>query len=196
MLARKLVIVTFSLLMFSYSASAVTYTMDFESLTPGTSYAYGESFADGGVTINVGEFDGYNGGEVYVEDPSSSFLGSIDLFFGNVTLDFVIPESVDQIVLDIGAYGGDCEIVINGTSQAFWGVDELDGLVIGGVELSILDSSVGPYDDGSTLGLEGTVSSFGIGGQEVAIDNVVMIPEPATLGLLLIGGLALLRKRK
>jgi len=49
--------------------------------------------------------------------------------------------------------------------------------------------------DGNTIKLDGAIDEVLIGGQELAIDNILAIPEPATLLLLALGGVALCRKR-
>ena len=43
--------------------------------------------------------------------------------------------------------------------------------------------------------LTGNIDSFRIGGQELYIDNITAIPEPATLLLLGAGGVWLMRRR-
>ncbi|MDO8629321.1 MAG: PEP-CTERM sorting domain-containing protein, partial [Phycisphaerales bacterium] len=48
--------------------------------------------------------------------------------------------------------------------------------------------------DSDSITLSGSVSRFLIGGQELAIDNIIAVPEPTCLALLGIGGLVLLRR--
>ena len=50
--------------------------------------------------------------------------------------------------------------------------------------------------EGSLITLSGPISSFLIGGQELIIDNVTAVPEPATLLLLATAGALVLRRRR
>jgi len=42
--------------------------------------------------------------------------------------------------------------------------------------------------DDRTVTLQGAIDSFVVGGQELGIDNIIAVPEPATLALLALGG--------
>lgn len=48
---------------------------------------------------------------------------------------------------------------------------------------------------GNIINLEGAIDEVLIGGQELAIDTILAIPEPATLLLLALGGVALRKRR-
>ena len=71
---------------------------------------------------------------------------------------------------------------INGVTLNFDNFADVDGETIGGVEISVIN---GFGNDLGLLSLSGTINDFVLGGQELWIDNVSVVPLPAAVCLLL-----------
>jgi hypothetical protein len=65
-------------------------------------------------------------------------------------------------------------------------------MIIGGAQVFV----GGGYPYGIIYITGGNIQSFTIGGQQLYIDNITTVPEPATIMLLGLGSLGLLRNRK
>ncbi len=170
------------------SSSMAAFT-DFEDLSNGTTYTDGDSFTSNGVGFNVSGTK-----TLYVRSAPNSDFGSTTLVNGNVTLDFILTEIATEIEFDLGFYGGFMEIAINGKStERIRSLSLLDGLTVGGVDIAISSASGG---EPAYLTATGPISSFSFFGQETVMDNVSIVPEPATLLLTAAGGLALLKRKR
>lgn len=87
----------------------------------------------------------------------------------NVSLDFNFGSSLAGLTLPFGEYGGNLNININGDFRNFENFADINGLVIGGVKVSVVN---GFGNDTGLLQLSGGIGSFSVGGQELWIDNV------------------------
>ena len=150
--------------------------IDMEDLTPGTIYKSGETFTSTNVRITVAPFEWSNGemtsnGTAYVTtDHQAGGIGG-ELQVNNVNL-FIDPFNPPSIVsLLFGEYGGNLNIDINGDFRNFENFADIHGLEIGGAKVSVLQGF------GSAKGylqLSGVIETFGVGGQELSIDNVCL----------------------
>jgi len=171
---------------------------DFEDMTFGATYNVGGSFTTSGVVVTAGEFfllpsGSITTGYARVENGSQAGGAGNGILTNNINLSFDFGLPCDGLALQYGVTGG-------GNINL-----EINGSLANVVDFASLPSSLGgtsvfttPSNPGALV-VMGTVNSFKIGGQELCIDNIVasVIPEPATIMLLGIGGLmTLTRKRR
>ena len=167
---------------------------DFEDLTPGTSYGDKASFTSNGLSFAVSS---EGSGQISVWGAPNSQFGSVELWDGNAWLDVVLPQAASEVSLDIGYFGGHSWGKVNGVDQYFQYLPDLHGRVVGGVGLQISDLAIVSGGQTATLTMSGTINSLSFFGQEMCMDNLaVTVPEPATLTLAALGGLAMLRRRR
>lgn len=146
---------------------------DFEDLILGTEYKVGDIFTTRGTPVTVKPFQ-YSGGgwtaDGYTKVVNLGLAGGSDneMNANNVNLDFGIPVSVSGCSLLFGEYGGNINVEINGDFRNVPDFSDLNGLTIGGVQVTVVDlgSSKG------SLKLVGTINQFAIGGQELWLDDV------------------------
>jgi len=184
-------------------ASATVITLDFEDLTLGQSYSVGDSFTTSGVVITVEQFQIPEGnwdtyGDVTVDTDTGLGFNTAggsgnELGVSGVNLYFDFDTTLIGLELLYGDFGGNLNIELNGDFVNFGNFIDIDNTTIGGTSISTLDNGT-PGQSTGTLSVVGTIQSFRIGGGELWIDDVVAIPEPATLLLLGLGSLALLRR--
>ncbi|MEE8524447.1 MAG: hypothetical protein V3T72_10990, partial [Thermoanaerobaculia bacterium] len=74
-----------------------------------------------------------------------------------------------------GEFGGNLNIEINGDFQNFGDFADIDGMIIGGVQVAVTN---GFGNDQGTLLLTGEIHSLAIGGQELVIDHVCFTEVP------------------
>ncbi|MBN1125211.1 MAG: hypothetical protein JXA82_09390 [Sedimentisphaerales bacterium] len=146
----------------------------FEDLTLGTYYHVGDMFVSAGVPILVQSFEFSNGtwtSQGYTQVGNGLLAGGSgqEMIVNNVNLEFQFPEVLPGLQLLFGEYGGNCNININGDHRNFANFQDIDGQVIGGVQVSVTG---GAGNETGILRLYGDIHQFYIGGQEFAIDNV------------------------
>ena len=146
----------------------------FEGLPLGNQYHVGDTFTDSGVDItavgfewSTGEF--FTGGLAIVENGGLAGGAGQEMHLNNVNLAFNFGGPIPGLDLLFGEYGGNLNLEINGDFRNFENLADIDGLVIGGVQVSVVG---GLGNDMGSLTLSGDINSFSIGGQEFWIDDI------------------------
>ena len=188
---------------FGEALNAGVALVDFESFAVGSSYGSGDGHAPGdpafdqdGIAVTVenyhnGAFTGFFGAEV--QAGGSNSFASKHLYVDNINLrfDFTgVGFPVNQVSIDYHEFGGVDNFSVNGGPVIEYpALTDLPAMIASGVTATVgADSIV----------LSGSVSELQIGGQELAIDNILAVPEPMSVALLGIGVVALrgMRGRK
>ncbi len=150
-------------------------TIDFEDLTLGAEYQVPDVFTTSGIPITAKPFQWsngtwYSGGWTRVVNTGDAGGSGKEMWVNNINLDFGFPGPLlSGLSLLFGEYGGNLNIEINGDFRNFENFVEINGDIIGGVSVSVVN---GLGNDMGSLTLKGTINQFAIGGQEFAIDDV------------------------
>ena len=176
---------------------AGAYVVTFENLNLGDEFHVGDTFTSGGMTATGAEYFWFGGsstldGYATVRDDGLAGGAGKEISFTNLNLNFdYAVKPLQGLSFMFGELGGDVNFSINGDLKSVLNFSDLNGTTVGGVMVFV----AGTNTSGSVFAI-GPISSFGIGGQELIIDNIIAcIPEPASMALLAFGGL-FLRKRK
>jgi len=180
--------------------SAHAQTVDFETVPVGTQWGQAFGNSPGEVVLTqdsidmsveqffLGTFTGFNLAEV--GGVYSEFFPTTHLALNNISVRFDFASlgfDVTEVTLDYQEFGGTDNFAVNGgTIFELAAMTNLPFDVAPGVTASVTTDQVN---------LVGDIDSFLIGGQELGIDNITAIPEPATLALLGLGTAALLARR-
>ena len=195
-MVRKLLTIIFLLILSTSTTNTIQASVvDFDDLISGTIYNVGDSFISSGVLMTVVDFQ-WSGG-TWVSDgnvPIGNGLlaggyGNELEWINNANVDFDFGGIVNDIAFQFMDGGGNLNIEINGDFRNINEFSDIDGLSVGGT--SVVLAGTPSY---GTLYINGTINSFSVGGQELNIDNVWYVPEPATLLMLSLGGLILRRR--
>jgi len=177
--------------------AAASPIVDFEDVATGTTFGALDgqgpgdlAFSQNGIDVRVEDF--FFGslavpGFAEVGGTYDSDFASTPLSIDNLSLRFDFTNvgfPVSQVSFEFMEFGGLSNFAVNG------------GALIQLSPLSTLPSDIAPgitaTVDQGVVTLFGAIDSFLVGGQELGIDNVIAVPEPATLALLAIGGLGML----
>ena len=190
---RFLVLLLVAILLAQNAGATV---IDFEDTTHGATYNVGGSFTTSGVVITAGEFFYLPTGSStsgYAEIQSGSRAGGTgyEVWTNNINLSFDFGLPCKGLSLQYNDDGGNINLRINGSLA---NVEDFALLpaTLGGTSVFTTPGNIG------AMFVIGTINSFEIGGQELAIDNVVasLVPEPATLILLGSGALWVLTRKR
>lgn len=143
----------------------------FDDLGVGDTFVSGDTLLSGGVGILVGDFDAgpvITSGFARVDDTGSAAGFGLDLAVNNVVLDFGFPYPLESLALVYGDFGGTVNLAIDGSLLIADGMNALPGSS-GGVTIEVVQPFRVPN---GTLTLRGEIGDFGIGGQELWIDEV------------------------
>ncbi|MCL4870809.1 MAG: hypothetical protein KJ063_17765 [Anaerolineae bacterium] len=156
--------------------------VDFEDLPEGETIQVGNSFVTSGVTITGRPFifsDGTPTSNGFARIESGGQAGGTgqDVQVNNVNLAFAFPSTWPRLSMHFGEFGGNLNIEINGDFRNIANFADINGLQVGGVNVSVIRGT----NNQGTLNLDGLVTAFTIGGQELWIDDVCPeIGETAT----------------
>lgn len=182
-------------------------TMDFEGVSAGTVFGGMAVPPDmpgdfvltqNGINMSVelyilGSFPDFFAAEVGANQVPGLPTQSLSLDNISVAFDFSdVGFEVGLVTLDFQDLGGTSNFSVNGSAlHIISPLSDLPVNIAPGVTAEIVESTV------RLTSIEGTnITSIGIGGQELFIDNVVaVVPEPTTLVLLALGMGSLLRRR-
>ncbi len=172
--------------------------IDFEDLVPGTQYVHDDVFGSGGWDLGVETFywsngTPYDGGYAEVENGGLAGRTGNELHLNNVNIDISsIVGPFPAIELYFGEYGGNVNLSVNGELVNVENFDELPPTIGGiGVGWTDLGGGLGRI----TAGGPDFISQFSIGGQELWIDDVAILPGPGALALLALAAAAPRRRR-
>ncbi|MCA9167345.1 MAG: hypothetical protein KDB23_06735, partial [Planctomycetales bacterium] len=159
-------------------AEAADTCIDFEDMPPAGSYVVGDTFvadntglqakftgeaftwSSGGMTV---------GGAATVSHANLAADAGQEIGVNNILLNVDFGGAIPGVRLKFGEYGGNLNLEINGTLLNFEDFHSIDGAVVGGVNVSVVN---GFGNDAGELTLVGTINSLKIGGQELWIDHI------------------------
>lgn len=181
------------------NAAAFGAQVNFETLATGTTFGEATNspgellFTQEGInvtgeTFHFGSFSDFF--EASINAPGEDLFSTKHVFFNNINFGFDLSGvgPIDSVDIEYHEFGGTNNFSVNG------------GPILELPAMTAMPTNVAPgvtaTVDSDSIHLSGVVTSFLIGGQELAIDNVVAVPEPTCLLLLASGlGAALLRRR-
>ena len=148
----------------------------FEDQSPGTRYNVGDTITTSGKDILVERFQYGDGvwttsGTAEVDTRSYAHGSGNDLNARNVNLHFKFDYPIDKITFKFGELGGNNNIKVNGDFQNVRDLISLNGTTIAGVQVAVDASQQGNNWYGK-MTLEGDITDFSIGGQELWLDDV------------------------
>ncbi len=197
---RSLVLKLLAILLCASGSTGYSATVDFESIALGTNYGkkFGHSLGEtvlvqNGISMSLSEYylDDYVGfNQAQVGGSFDSWFKTTPLELDNigVTFDFTnVGFDVTQVTLEFIQFGGDSSFSVNGSS--------LLKLLPTGKDSWKIGSDVRAFASSGMLTLKGQIDYFQIGGQELVIDNIIAVPEPATAWLVALSAGWLLRRR-
>jgi len=180
----------------AFTANSFALTIDFNDLAPGDSFNVGDLIIPLPIPVMVEDI---SGGMAFVSNGNLAAGDGMEIGIRNVKLNFGFgPLDGLSMQFGEGTSNSNVSIEVNGITTfsgvGFAGLSS--GLIIGtgGVSLFVVPTGLNT----GALFFMGDIISFAIGGEDIYIDNIVasQIPEPATLALLGLGGLTLIRKKR
>jgi hypothetical protein len=170
------------------------FCLDFEALTPGTSYGVSTGhmpgdviFEEEGVPVSLVEFEYPNGttgfGNVFVEsvaNPPFSLGNGLGVFPSNISLQFDLTNASEPVIaveFVYYDYGGEENLQVNGgTTYVVQDFSALPNDLGGGISAQVINFP-NPGDPMGIVALTGPVETVVIGGQELHVDNLCVAME-------------------
>jgi|CXWL01.1.fsa_nt_gi hypothetical protein len=146
-------------------------------------------------TFRTGTFEDLNVATLH--GPGTDSFATKHVFFDNINFGFDLTSiaPINHVTIDYHEFGGVNNFSVNGGP-----IIELSPQSGGMLSLAnhpLLPAGITATVDADSIHLSGIISNFLIGGQELAVDNIVAVPEPTCLVLLAAGlGAGLLRRRR
>src|SRR6266508_2390234 len=169
----------------SVPSCATPVPVGFENLAEGTEYVVGDTFSSGAATFVGRPFtwsDGRTTEDGFARvDPAQSMAGGtgIELQVNNILLAIGFGGPLNGVALRFGEYGGNVNLEVNGDPRNLDDFSELSGTTVGGVRVTVAPADRETW----TLGADGPIRTFAIGGQELWIDDVVGTPVCPNLAI-------------
>jgi len=153
--------------------------VDFEDIPVGTSAPYGTAFTSNGVLLSIREFFwGLGGctnpttvGNVVVNNQGSACGKGNELVVNNVNVHFDYGAPLSRVQFFYGEYGGNVNLIVNGSCVSRPNFADLPAS-LGGVLIKV-EPPENPGQGCGTVILSGLITSFAVGGQELAIDDIL-----------------------
>jgi hypothetical protein len=148
--------------------------LDFEDLSSGATFEVGERFSSGPAMLEIKAFiadDGskVTGGQAYVDERGNAGGSGQDLASAEVNVALGLRGPVDGLTLRFGDYGGTVNLEMNGAFKKVSDLQDLDGMDIGGIQVTVAGSNGGPK---ASMSLTGLADRIVIGGQQLWFDDV------------------------
>jgi len=178
-------------------------TIDFDTLAVGNTYGEAVPNVEGQVVLvengismsverfNFGTFSDFFEATVIGPDPVAFSTNSLSLNNINVAFDFTqlgfTPDMVSIEFRDLGGSSSRNNFSVNGIVPIeLASLTDIPAVPVGGITATVSNNQII---------LNGDVEQILIGGQELIIDNLFVVPEPTSVLLLAMGCGVLLRRR-
>ena len=166
----------FTVLFLTLFVTGCSNCIDFSGQTVGTQFPVGQSFTENNIAVDVEQYQWPNGtwatnGRAEVKGTNLAQGTGNEINTNNVNLKFNFNYPGRKIVLKFAELGGNNNINVNGTFQNVGDLINLDGTNIAGNQVTVTATQQGNNWVGSLI-VDGSITSFSIGGQELWMDNV------------------------
>lgn len=173
--------------------------VNFETLAVGQTFGSGSHspgqflFSQDGInvtgqTYQTGLFSDFNLATIH--GPGTDLFATNHVWFDNINFGFDLSGigPINSVSIEYHEFGGVNNFSVNGGA-----ILELPAMTSMPINVA---PGVTATVDSDSIQLSGIVTTFLIGGQELAVDNIVAVPEPTCLALLVAGlGAGMLRRR-
>lgn len=152
-----------------------TSCLDFEDQSLGTRFNVGVTVTTSGTNIGVEQFKYGNGdlvstGRAQIDNRNYARGSGLDLNARNVNLRPQHAYPVNEIEFNFAELGGNNNININGDFRNVRDLIDLNNINIGGTQVTVDAIQQGNNWYGNII-IEGNISDFSIGGQELWVDD-------------------------
>lgn len=163
----------------SGGGTSTTVTLDLEDLTLNQQLSVGSQYTSDGINIVVEQFQWSNmtwtsGGWARVQNTPTMGGSGNNIWTNNVNLNFELPYPVSAINFKCQDWGGNCNITINSAFRNVEDINTLNGQTIDGVLVTITGTAGTPL----VISLAGNLTTFKVGGQEFAVDDITYTYKP------------------
>jgi len=145
---------------------------DFDDLTPGTEFRFGDTFTTQGYSVACLEFFWEQGDAVtagFARVSRSPEETGMVLQLNNISAEFDFGGPASSLSFAFGEYGGNINFEVNGDFLNVQNFADVNGLTVGGCFVTVTN---GFGNDTGTVLIEGQIDQLRLGGQELFIDDV------------------------